>query len=727
MRIPTILYVLSGLLIAGLAIGQQSAGLPNAQSLKPEPPPPTFKAETEEVVLDVIFRDKKGKYLTDLTAADVKVFDDGVERKVKSMRLVTGAEAVEKGARVPLDAMRQIRLVTLAFQQLGDSGRRIARDAAQNLVKGDQAQNVFYSVVAIDRQLNVLQAFTRDKEALKKAIELATSGKYSSFAAESARIKSELREIAGRAVPSAPAAVPAAASNDPTAASAAGAAAGAAAIAKRTAEIMLEMLSFDSSFSGEESTRMSILALQSLVRGQYSLPGRKSILYFSEGMWVPPHLDEAFNGVMSAANRGNVAFYSVDARGVMTWSQNQSAMDSLASAARDIRNDTTSSDGQVSKAQIMASDRAETSMRNNVQLPLRTLAESTGGFLIGDANDLRPALKQVNEEVSSYYEISYEPGIEVYDGKFRKTRVDVDRKDTIVHARNGYFALPISVRGAAVSPYEFALLKAMDSTPAPEDVEFRSAAIRIDSDADGASGIVMVEVPMSGIKFTEDAKDNTFHSRVSLMAVLKDEKGEVVQKLTNDLPRKGPLNLLPQARGGNFIYTQPVRLAPGRYTLETAVLDHEASKTGVKRAQFEVKARTSGVGISNLCLVRNYQANAKDLDPKEPMQFQGGKVTATLSGHIFAVKGAQLSTFFIVHPDPAIKDKPVANVEFILDGAAIATQALPLPAPDAMGRIPFVMSVPAEALPPATYEIKISVKQGNSTAEDRMKVEVLAK
>ena len=52
------------------------------------------------------------------------------------------------------------------------------------------------------------------------------------------------------------------------------------------------------------------------------MPGRKTIIYFTWGMYVPTNLDEPFRNIMSAANRGNVTFYSVDTRGVVTSSQN---------------------------------------------------------------------------------------------------------------------------------------------------------------------------------------------------------------------------------------------------------------------------------------------------------------------------------------------------------------------------------------------------------------------
>ena len=90
----------------------------------------------------------------------------------------------------------------------------------------------------------------------------------------------------------------------------------------------------------------------------------------------------------------------------------------------------------------MASDNAENSGRANGQLRIRELAESTGGFLIGESNDLRGPLRRVNEEISSYYELTYNPGIQNYDGSFRKVSVTSSRKDVVIHSRNGYFALP---------------------------------------------------------------------------------------------------------------------------------------------------------------------------------------------------------------------------------------------------------------------------------------------
>ncbi|MGC4052967.1 MAG: VWA domain-containing protein [Paludibaculum sp.] len=697
------------LVVAGMARGQQAS---TAQVIvSGQQSDPAMSSAAEEVVQDFVVRDKRGRLVKDLKSTDVKVVDDGAEQRVTGLRLVEGAEAGQR-----------IGLVTLVFERLGNAARRVAREAAESLVKGDQAQNVQFAVVAIDSQLFVLQEFTTDKEALKRAIGRVTNGQYATYAGESERIKKSLKETLS--------------------------AAEAAPVQKKTAQVMVDMLQFNSSYGREEATRMSIFSLLSLVRGQYSMPGRKSIVYFSEGMEVPTHLDEPFRSIPSAANRGNVAIYTVDARGVQTASQNAGSknlaraarltgvatMSTQTAGAENVTNpaeeataSTPSVDGTVTKEELQASDLAESSMRQNVQLPLQTLAESTGAFLMSDSNDLSKPMRQVSEEAASYYEAVYHPGSAAYDGRFRKTQVEIARKDTVVHARMGYFSLPASGRGPALMPFEFLLRKALESNPLPKDVQFRSAALVVRPGPAEAKGLVVVEVPMSGIKFTEHLDTKTFSSRVSLLALVKDAKGEVVAKVSSDLPRRGPLAVLPQARAGNYIYKEALNLPPGRYTIETAVMDHEAGTVGTRKSSYVVTPKAQGVAMSSLYLVRNFQANAKDLDPNEPLQYQGGRITATLSGQVFAVKGAQMSTFFVVYPDPAIAEKPVAEVEFSVDGKVIAKSALPLPAADAQGRIAYVLSSPAESMPPATYLIHVIVKQGNSTADGMAQVQIAAR
>jgi hypothetical protein len=57
---------------------------------------PVVKSTVDEVVLDFIARDKKGKPVTDLKLEDLAVTDNGAKEQPTSFRLVQGAEAISQ-------------------------------------------------------------------------------------------------------------------------------------------------------------------------------------------------------------------------------------------------------------------------------------------------------------------------------------------------------------------------------------------------------------------------------------------------------------------------------------------------------------------------------------------------------------------------------------------------------------------------------------------------------
>jgi len=675
---------------------------------------PTVKTNVEEVVLDLIARDKKGKPITDLKQDEITVTDNGAKAKIASFRLVQGSEAItQNGSSSKLDPLRQLRLVTLAFEYLGDATqRKTARDAAIDLIKGEQGTNVFYSVVAINTRLLVVQPFTADKAALTAAVEKVTSGAGApKMVSESEAIQAELkRQLQGYAVNGS--------NQDTNLLAAAGAVAnqGAGPGQDNTTPIlartMLDMLRMDAA-AVSQGTRLSLGALRSLVQGLIPMPGRKSILYFTSGMVFGSELDVMYNNLIGAANRGNVTFYSVDTRGVTTYNDNAGAMSELKNAANASANTTTRQDGGANRNEIMASDNAENSARANGELRIRELAESTGGFLIGESNDLRGPLRKVNEEISSYYELTYNPGIQNYDGSFRKVSVTSSRKDIVIHARNGYFALPPDAVATGLQAFEMPLLKAISDAKPSTDVEFHSAAVLLRPKTEGTDASLIVEVPLH----TLQPKDGFVHC--SLAALIKDGKGEVVEKLSRDRS----FQVTPdQLKFGNLVEKSAVLLPPGKYTVETAVMDRESGKIGMSSSNLTVNPKSSGVSISSLAVVRGYTPNAKGLDPNEPFQFQGGAITPTLVNVVPRTEGSALRMFFTVYQDAALKTKPTVEIEFLQNGKSLTKVPLPLPDADSQGRIPYVMTIAAASIPAGEYEIKATAKQGDTTAETQTQV-----
>lgn len=709
-------------LSATLAPAQQSAAPAEASQT------PTIKSTVDEVLLDVVVRDKKGRPIKDLKPEELTITDSGTKQSVTGFRLVQGTEAItQTGARTVLDPLRQIRLVTLAFEAMGEPDqRKIARKAAIDLVRGDQGTNVFYAVVVINTQLLVLQQFTNDKAALTSAIERATTGlAVGQLRSESDKIKGDLqRYLTGGGNQGVGASASAVVNANTPGQPANTGSLGSDAVQRKLVSIMTDMLRMDASMT--DGSRLSLESLKSLVMGLSQMPGRKSILYFTWGIYLPTNLDEMFRNLMSTSNRANVTFYTVETSGVKTWAQNAGAADALSGAAGDssaaMKRSSATEEGRVSTAEILASDKAESAGRNNVQLPLRDLAEATGGFLIGDSNDLTVPLRHVNEEISSFYEVSYNPGITNYDGSFRKLKVEVDRKDMVVHARNGYFALAPDVRAAGLQAFEIPLLKALSDATYSKDVEFRAAAIQLQPKPAGTDVSLLVEVPLKGLQTKSDPGKPTLNVHFALAALVKDSAGEVIQKLTRDRSLQVTAE---QIKAGNFTEKFSATIPAGKYTLESAVLDRESSKIGAQKSDFAIAPKGKGVGISSIAPVRAYAPNTKGLDPSEPFQFQGGTITPMLSNSVTRSEQGVLPLFFTVYPDPSIAAKSTVDIEFFLNGQSLQKGTLPMPDPDTLGRIPYVFSVPA-SIPAGTYEIHATARQGDSSSEAKTVVKVEA-
>jgi VWFA-related protein len=716
--------------LTGLTVVAVFAGLPPSAQIAPAagPQSATVKATTvEEVLLDITARDKKGKPITDIKPDELTVTDNGAKQILTSFRLVHGSEAISgTGATTKLDPLQQLRLVTLAFEPLGEiDQRKMARSAAVDLIKGEQGTNVFYSVVTINTRLLVVQQFTKDKEALTKAIEHATSGYAGDkLMSESDSIQAELRrQLGGQTVAGAdqPTTLLAAATQTASQNTFAGRPPADTDFTKPIlARVMLDMLRMDAGVAAQ-GARLSIFALKALVQGLQAMPGRKSVLYFSSGMYETPELDVPFHNLMSLANRGNVTFYSVDTRGVLTAGQNVGATKELFGATAASATTVARTEGAVTKDEVLAMDQAETSGRKNEQLALRNLAEATGGFLIGDSNDLRGPLRKVNEEISSYYEVTFNPHIQNYDGSFRKLAVVTDRKDLVIHARNGYFALPPEARALGLENYELPLLRAISDGKVSGDVVFRSGAVLLQPRNEGTDLSVLVEVPLHGLQVKADTAKKTLNVHFSLAALVKDTKGEVVQKLGRDRSFQVTAD---QVKMGNFVDKMMLVMPPGKYTLESAVMDRESSRIGMERSEFTIAAKRKGVGISSLTAVRSYTPNAKGLDPNEPFQFQGGSITPTLDTSVPRVQDSALRLFFTVYQDRLIAAKPTVEVEFLQNGQSLTKVPLPLPDADAQGRIPYVMTIPAAAIPPGDYEVRATAKQGETASDSKLGVKI---
>ncbi len=730
-RLPRGQFRLSPLipLIATLAV---VLFLPSAPAQQPAaaPPqqPPTFKAGAQEVVLDVIVRDKKGRAVRDLESREVEVRDAGSPVEVRSFRFVQGAD--DTGPQAPraagetpaVDPLRQIRLVTLVFERLSVNGRRLFRQAALDLINNAQERNLYFSVFYIDQRLHVLQQFTNDRMVLKRAVEQAVAGAYAQYISHSVEIEHTLDAMTRAQQAASDIAADISATHNGSKMSDLGASAAQAELAR----LQLNSLQFSQANQSVQQARASVFSLIGLVKEQFRLPGRKMLLYFSEDFKVPGDIQEQFRSLISAANRSNVSIYTVDARGLVTTSQNDEGR-SLLSQAGEIskREADRYRPGTVNTAvnpdEVRMFDTLMDGLRSNVQAALAELAVSTGGFLISDSNDLRTPLRKALEEVRSYYEIAYTPGIVNYDGRFRPIEVKVKRPDTSVQTRSGYYALP-PLSDAPLFPFEIPLLNALTRAPLPRAFEYHAAVQRFDARRSEIEYGVTVEVPVRNLTFALDKEKKMAQLRPSVLILFKSRQGAVVAKMSRDLPREVPEDRMEAFRNGNIVLTYKAKLPPGQYTLETAVADRNAEAVSATKSALVVPASHRGLGISEMVLVRSLETQPEDAADVDPYHFAGGKAVPTLSGALD--RSRPLTLYFVVYPEAADASPVQLTIGILQDGKVLGRSNPELPKADGEGRIPFVATLPLSGLSAGQYEIRAIVQQAGAKAAEHTFVTV---
>lgn len=680
--------------------------------------PRVFGAGTQRVVLDVVARDKRGRTVRDLRPDEIAVYEDGVRKTLTSVRFVgapplpAGADAVAAAApetKAP-DEVRAPTLVSLVFDALGPEGRVFARDAALELVDLQDRPDVFVSVFFVGHHLQLLQQFTTDREALRQGVERACGKLDQKGIAPDEATLGRAEEDARRAAEIAQGAAAAAGPGG-------GGAAAQGAVQAAFAEIELRILRMAQELQRDQRGNASLYGLFALARQQQSLAGRKAIFYFSEGLEVPSHLESTFRSVVSEANRANVSIYSVDARGLRAGSDFDQTRTDLRSAMEYSRRQTQSRGGRaVRREDVMAAEMAEGAISLNVQGMLGALSEETGGRLLANTNDVGPALEQAMADMSGYYEVTYDPQLLEFDGSFRRIEVKVARGGVRVQARSGYFALPPG-EGSVNFPWELPLARALEASPAPRDIECHATAYRFFAEGESIRHTLVTEIPLADLAF--EGKGGTRHAHFSVMAVVRDALGKVVDRFSQDSPVEVPEKSLEALRHGDAVFSQSFQVPPGRYRLEVVAYDHNTSRAGVRKSVFIVAPPGPGPGLSSLAVVKRTEPVPEGaLESADPLRVGSNRIVPMVAEPTFRPDEA-VSLYLVVSPRPGSVSLPSLTLEFELDGRMVGRSTVALPEADPDGHIPYIASIPSGSLGPGRYQVAAVVEQDGTTARQR--------
>ncbi|HXM44937.1 MAG TPA: VWA domain-containing protein [Bryobacteraceae bacterium] len=689
-----------------------------------EPNLPVIRSSTQEVLLDAVVRDKKERLIRNLKPEEIRVLEDGVPQKLQTFRFTDtdsdesppvaktatggGASAVNGPA---LNPLHNLNIVTIVFERMGPRSRLFAQQAASEFLANEFRSNTYGGIFSLDFRLNALQPYTNDQNLLRQAIARATTGNYTEFRKDSENVLNNLAvEISGS---QAGVTIGPAGGADPF--QSAGAATqgaestgmssqGQMALARLVWKQM-EMVNYGAGWR-------SLDGLLSLVQAQAALPGRKTVLLLSEGLVVPWAAENMFRAIIGAANRANVSIYCVDVTGLSVQAPAQAGTDLLGTAARISQSQSMTASGDAAVDMFKQDETVNMSLHANPQATMEELAESTGGFLIANTNDTAASMHRVMEDVRAHYELSYVPTSQNYDGHFRKIEVQVKRAGAQVHTRAGYFALPL-LAGEVLQPFEMAALDAMNAKPKPAALAYRAQAVPFRAARSAVQYSIVFQVPMQNLSYLENKQTAKLRSHISLLALVKDADGQVAAKVSRDLANDIPADKFDAFTRGDLTFEQPILLAPGRYTLETAVVDRENGAASAKRAVLVVSDQP-GIGLSDPVPVRRVDPFDVPADggrnPADPLHFAGGKVTPSLDG-VYAA-GTEIPLYTVVYPSQT-SDTPRISIEVLQDGKVVSSASPALPPPDQTGAIPFMSGIQP---PPGQYEIRVTARQGSSTA-----------
>jgi VWFA-related protein len=278
------------------------------------------KVTSNLVSLDVIVKDKKGRLITDLKAEDFTVIENGVPQKIEffDSTLTTATEVTQstntagstetKPPKTPSGFPRNIVALVLDGQSTELANLKHVREGILKYVRERVSENDSVALFAISGGLQLLQPFTHNKGDLIAAVEKAYDSSIVSKTSEARGISENISALRDKVASGPP--------GDSVASSPSAGSAGSAMAEKMLAQRMLEEYVQLRSVLSAQQTRPVLAALAAIAEGLRSVPGKKTVVMFSQGFVAPESLDWQIQSTVDIANRANVAIYIIDSTGL---------------------------------------------------------------------------------------------------------------------------------------------------------------------------------------------------------------------------------------------------------------------------------------------------------------------------------------------------------------------------------------------------------------------------
>jgi len=679
----------------------------------PGPQTPTFRSTADLTVVDAVVTDGDGNHITDLTADDFELYQDGDRQALQQVVYVragtaqahqplasgraagTGsatsapdAPAARFAAVASLRPDKVARTIALVIDDLGLSFESTfsVRNAVHKYIDTQIADGDLVAIVRTAGGMGALQQFTTDKRLLHKAADriqwtIASRSGVAAFAA----VEPEMSVSAGE-----------------------------------TAQAPFNTGRTEESDNTVEGLRESVLAsgtmgaIEFVVRGAQQLPGRKSVILFSEGVDVldrkgSSRVWSAMARMLERANRAGVVVYTVDARGLQTGGLTADDNPAIRDSGLGM---TPAQFNRLITERVRNAQRDRHQELLNTQEALQFIAAQTGGFAVLNTNDLNLGVQRVLDDQRGYYLLGYvsktpQPG----RWEQGQITVKVKRPGLKVRARAGVYG-PSSPAQPETAPAEPLLLAAL-SPFGSGDVTVRLTAL-FNYDAKAGSYIrTMLFIDGAALTYARTA-DGAYETHPEIVLVSVGDNGQIDGhwKQTFDL-RFGEAEYARAREAGLVYHARIAANRPGAYQVRAAVRDPSTGHMGSGSQFLEVPK----VGRGRLALSGVLLRDKAGMEPAGTVQISHDNVLGAPTLRIYE-PGSNVIYAYEVYDGLSEENRGALTMSTALlrDGKVLYESPVsPIKAPDASDRMRVIpiggMLSLGKDVPAGTYSLEVRVSR----------------
>ena len=535
-----------------------------------KPQETTVREEARAVIVEVPVNviDKYGRPIENLKAEDFEVFDDGKKQVITGFDVIDLRKPLplaEDGTELPLNPAARRHFLILFDLTFGSpkaivNSRRAARDFVVNRMRDSDLAAV--ATFSVEQGLRLLVSFTGDRGQLAAAVDSL------GFYGLADRTPDPLGLIM---VP--PSQTSATGFNFITGAASASTTGADAAFADLLDNLEVNRARSFRAIYRDRVDRL-LRSLQALAISLDSFPGRKHVLYLSEGFDSRELEGSTRDGGGSKEANWVIQGQSWKVDSDTRWgnSQLQASMEKALSFFN--RSDCTVHAIDIGGLRA-GSDVTLTDQTVDGQSSLYFMAEETGGQFLHNSNDLSGAFDKLVDRTGLMYVLAFQPVRVPENGKFHQLKVKVRDKSWHVSARSGYTE-PKSPKALTPAERKLAMSEAVAAAVPKTDVPAWVLSAPLAAGKDRSRVAVVVEVPGDRLLKGHTAPQ----MNVELFVYAIDGKGQTLDYLHQPVAIDLKVAEARLAKAGLKFYGE-MSLPPGQHTLRTLVRDNETGRFGV--------------------------------------------------------------------------------------------------------------------------------------------------